>query len=633
MDGLQPTPGTSVPASPTPPQEASGPRESRTAPADLPRGAASIPALLERAAAANATSCAARSRRDGGWVDVSWAEIERRVRRIADGLAARGVRPGDRVALLSETRLEAVLAQLGILAAGAVAVPIYPSELPRQVRNLLASSGATWAFCDGAVQADKLEAVRPELPALEGAVRFDGAPRGPFEHTLEGLEREGEAYGRAHPAAHGERVRALRPGDVACIIFTSGTTGAPKGVVLAHDAWLYCAAAFPRVGVLTGDQVALMFLPLAHVMGWMVVACWLQTGASLAFARSIEKVLEDAAETHPTCMAAPPRLFEKAFGGIVSKGLAAPGLKGRLFRRAMAAFEEWAAARDAGRPYASIDLTLGKALVFPKIAAAVRERFGGRMELLISGSAPLGSRIARFFELIGMPILQGYGLTECAGTATVTPPSRLHLGTVGPPLPGSEIRLAPDGEILVRNPALMQGYWQDPAATAEALQDGWLRTGDIGELDGDGCVRITDRKKDLIKTSGGKFVAPQLLEAGLRADALVSNALVHGEGRRFVSALVALNEENVRRWAEASGIPLEGPIADSPRVHARIQATVDALNAQLPRYATIKRFALVPDFSVAGGELTPTMKLRRKAIAERHRHVLDAFYAEEATVH
>ncbi|HUL60029.1 MAG TPA: long-chain fatty acid--CoA ligase [Anaeromyxobacteraceae bacterium] len=632
MNGLQPTPEVDA-AAVNAPQERPGPRESRTAPAEVPRGAASIPALVERAAAAHPTACAARSRRDGRWVDASWTEVAQRVRRISDGLAALGVRPGDRVAVLSETRLEAVLAQLAVLAARAVAVPVYPSELPRQVRHLLGTAGATWAFCDGSVQADKLESIRGELPALQGAIRFDGPTRGPFERTLADLEREGDAFGRAHPGAHGERVRALRPDDVACVIFTSGTTGVPKGVVLSHDAWLYCAAAYPRIGILTGEQVALMFLPLAHVMGWMVVACWIQSGATLAFAQSVEKVLDDAAATHPTCMAAPPRLFEKAFGGIVSKGLAAPGLKGRLFKRAMAAFEEWVTARDAGRQYSSLDLTLGKALVFPRIAAAVRERFGGRMQLLISGSAPLSSRVQRFFELIGMPILQGYGLTECAGTATATPPACLHTGTVGPPLPGGEIRLAPDGEILIRNPALMRGYWQDPAATAAALEDGWLHTGDIGELDGDGCVRITDRKKDLIKTSGGKYVAPQLLEAGLRADALVSNAMIHGDGRRFVSALVALNEENVRRWAEAAGVPLEGPLAENPRVHARIQAVVDALNGELPRYATVKRFAIVPDFSVAAGDLTPTMKLRRKAIAERHRAVLDAFYVEDPTLH
>jgi len=366
-------------------------------------------------------------------------------------------------------------------------------------------------------------------------------------------------------------------------------------------------------------------------MGWMVVATWLEGGAALAFARSVETVLEDAGDLHPTVLAAPPRLFEKAFTAIVSKGLAAPGVRGQLFRRALHAFDGYVAARDSGRPFASVDLAVARALVFPRLARAVRERFGGRMELLVSGSAPLSTRVQRFFELLGLPILQGYGLSECAGTATITPPGQVRAGTVGPPLPGSTIRIAGDGEILLRNPALMRGYWRDPAATAEALAGGWLHTGDIGELDPDGYLRITDRKKDLIKTSGGKYVAPQLMESGLRADPLVSNAFVHGDGRRFVSALLTLNEENARRWAEASGVALEGPLEAHPAIEARLQAAVDAVNAQLPRYATVKRFAVVPEFTQAGGELTPTLKLRRKAIAEKHRAVLEAFYAEAET--
>jgi long-chain acyl-CoA synthetase len=594
----------------------------------VPLSASSVPALLLRTAAARREACAARVKRDGRWVDLSWAELMGRVRRIADGLAGAGVRPGDRVAVLSETRLEAVLAHLGILSAGAIAVPIYPSELAAQWRHLLATSGAVLAFCDGAAQADKLEGIRAQLPALRGAIRLDGTPRAPFERSLAALEAAGEAAGRDRPGGFDDRVGALRPQQEACIIFTSGTTGAPKGVVLTHECWLYCAAAYRRAGIVTGEQVGLMFLPLAHVMGWMAVVTWLEVGAALVFARSIETVLEDARDSQPTAMGAPPRLFEKAFTGIVSKGLATEGLKGRLFRTAMRAFDEYAAARDAGRPHASLRLAIARALVFPKLARAVRQGFGGRMRILVSGSAPLSPRVQRFFELLGLPILQGYGLSECSGTATVTPPGRVRPGTVGPPLPGCEIRIAEDGEILLRNPGLMRGYWQDPAATAEAFADGWLRTGDIGELDAEGFLRITDRKKDLIKTSGGKYVAPQLLESGLRAHPLVSHAFVHGDGRRFVSALLTLNEENARRWAEASGIVLDGPPAADPRIRARLQEAVDAVNADLPRYATIKRFAIVPDFSQPGGELTPTLKIRRKTIAEKHRAQLDAFYVE-----
>jgi long-chain acyl-CoA synthetase len=531
------------------------------------------------------------------------------------------------VAVISETRVEAVIADLAILAAGAITVPIYPSELAQQVRLLAARAGARWAFCDGEVQAAKVRDADGELP-LGAVIRFDGAPAGPRERTLDGLEREGGAWGRDHPDGYAARVRSVGPGDVACIVFTSGTTGRPKGVVLTHDNWLYCAAAYTRIGIMSASQVGLMFLPLAHVMGKMVISTWLEAGAALVFARSIETVLDDAAATHPTAMAAPPRLFEKAFTAIVSKGASAPGAKGRLFRMAMAGFDEWVVSCDAGAPRANLRLAVGKALVFPKVASAVRERFGGRMQLLLSGSAPLSNRVARFFELIGLPIHQGYGLSETSGVASVTPPTRRHVGTVGPPLPGSELRLAADGEVLIRNRGLMRGYWEDPAATEEVLEDGWLRSGDIGEWDADGCLRITDRKKDLIKTSGGKFVAPQQLESALRAEPLVANAMVHGDGRKFVSALVALNEPNVRAWAAASGIAISEPLAGDPRVQARIQAAIDAMNAELPRYATVKRFAIVPDFSQAGGELTPTLKLRRKAVAEKYRAVLDGFYVE-----
>jgi long-chain acyl-CoA synthetase len=602
--------------------QAAAPAPSST---ELARSAPSLVALLERNAATRGASIAARTWRDGRWTDSSWAELARRVRAASDGLVARGVARGDRVAVLSETRLEAVIADLAILAAGAITVPVYPSELPQQCRSLLASVGATWAFCDGEVQASKLR----ELADVGAVFRFDGPPAGPRESTLAELERAGEARGREHRRGYEERVAAIGPGDVACIIFTSGTTGRPKGVVLTQDSFLYCSAAYMSFGVMGEEQTGLMFLPLAHVMGKMVVSTWLDAGGALAFARSIETVLEDAGETHPTVMAAPPRLFEKAFAAIVSKGTLAPGAKGRLFRMAMDAFDAWNAAIDAGRPHGSARLALARVLVFPKVARMVRERFGGRMRYLLSGSAPLSNRVARFFELIGLPLHQGYGLSETTGVACFTPPGRRHVGTVGPPLPGTEIRLAPDGEVLIRNRGLMRGYWNDPAATAEAFEDGWLRSGDIGEWDGDGCIRITDRKKELIKTSGGKYVAPAQLESGLRADPLVSNAMVHGDGRKFVSALVTLNEPNVRAWAATAGIALGEPLASDPRVRARLQLVVDALNAELPRYATVKRFAVVPgDFSVAGGELTPTLKLRRKAIAERHREVLDAFYAE-----
>jgi long-chain acyl-CoA synthetase len=314
---------------------------------------------------------------------------------------------------------------------------------------------------------------------------------------------------------------------------------------------------------------------------------------------------------------------------VVSKGLAAPGLQGRLFRRAMRGFERWVTAADRGLEHRGLDLWLARRVVFPKVARALQQRFGGRMRLLVSGAAPLSPRIGWFFQSLGFTVLEGYGLTEVSGIATASLPGSVRIGTVGAPIPGTEVRIAEDGEVLLRGPGVMQGYWRNPEATAEAIRDGWYHTGDVGELDSAGRLRITDRKKDLIVTAGGKNVAPQNLESELKTDPLVSQVVVHGDGRKFLSALVTLSEENVRRWAEVEGFTPGQPICEDPRVRARIQRSIDALNANLASYSTIKKFAILPrDLSQEEGELTPTMKVKRKVCSERYRDILDAFYVE-----
>jgi long-chain acyl-CoA synthetase len=328
-------------------------------------------------------------------------------------------------------------------------------------------------------------------------------------------------------------------------------------------------------------------------------------------------------------MPAVPRIFEKAYNTVVAKGYATPGLKGKLFRLAMESFDAYAAAREQGRDHTSFGLLLGRKLVFPKLTAALRERFGGRMRFFVSGGAPLSPRIAWFFDALGFTILEGYGLSESSAASFVNRPGQNRIGTVGPPVPGTEVRIADDGEILIRGPGLMQGYWNDPAATAEVLRDGWLLTGDIGRLE-DGHLRITDRKKDIIVTAGGKNVAPQNLENELKAaDPLVSQVMVHGDKRKFLSAIVTLNPENARKWATENGVPVTAALHDHPSVVARIQRTVDAVNARQASYATVKRFAIAPsDFSQETGELTPTLKVKRKVVTQRFKDVLDAFYRE-----
>jgi long-chain acyl-CoA synthetase len=597
-----------------------------------PIEARSVSALFEARAAALGARTAILAKQGGAWREHAWADVAGRVRDVADGLAALGVEHGDRVAMLSQTRLEALVVDLGTMATGAIAVPIYQTSTPREVEDALRRCGASWIFCEDEGQVRKVREVRARLPALRGVVVFEGSSGDGTELPLAALEALGRAHAHDHPADHAERIAEIEPDDPATILWTSGTTGVPKGVVLTHGNWLHAGLAIGSVDVSRPEDVLLLFLPMAHSFAKLCEFGWIQTGARIAFAESVEKLLENAGEVRPTVLPAPPRVWEKVFGAVIAKGSSEPGVRGRLFRAAMAAFDRWSAAQDAGAaPAGGIGLALARRVVFPKIARTLGARLGGRMRILASGAAPLSPRISRFFEAVGLPILEGYALTECSAAATANRPGHVRHGTVGPPLPGMEVRIAEDGEILVRGPSLMAGYWQDPEATAEVIRDGWLHTGDVGALDPAGYLRITDRKKDVFKTSGGKMVAPAALEKELKAkEPLLSHVLVHGHARRFVSALVTLDEVAVARWADAERVSLARPWSEDPRVRARVQRSVDAVNAELPRFATIKRFAILPDdLSIAAGELTPTMKLRRRAVEERYRPVLDALYEDD----
>jgi long-chain acyl-CoA synthetase len=589
--------------------------------------------LFEAQAARRGANAAVKEKRDGAWRDVSWQEMARRTRNVSDGLAALGVRAGDRVAILSETRTEWILADVGILGAGAITVPIYQSNPPHECQYILEDSGAKWVFVDGSVQAEKMRQVRAKLPGLEGVVRFTGSPLGD-ERTLADLEEAGAEWGKAHPDAHAERLAAVGLGDPACYIYTSGTTGNPKGVVITHGAWVYEAEAVARIQIIRADDLILMFLPMAHSFAKVIEAVWFAEGATAAFVESLEKIVDNAGEVRPTVMPSVPRIFEKAYNAVVAKGLATPGLKGKLFKMAMQGFDAWGDGKVKGDPVerGGLAYAMGRRLVFPKLAAALSERFGGRMRLFVSGGAPLAPKINWFFHLLGFTILEGWGLTETSAGTCVNRPGQNRIGTVGPPVPGTELRIAEDGEIMVRGGGVMKEYYRKPEATAEAFRDGWFLTGDIGELTADGCLRITDRKKDIIVTAGGKNVAPQNLENELKGDPLVSQVMVHGDQRKFLSALITLNEENARKWAADAGLDaamsLEA-MAGNPAVRARIQQSVDALNAKQASYARIKAFALLPrDFTQEAGELTPTLKVKRKVCSQKYKAILDGFYVE-----
>jgi long-chain acyl-CoA synthetase len=591
--------------------------------------AVNLVSVFEATARRRGDQAAVNHKQNGKWETVSWNDLARRSRNVADGLAAWGIKPGDRVAVLGETNLEWILADLGILGSGAITVTIYQSNLPHECQYILEDSGATLLFCDTEVQAAKINEVRGKLPALKGVICAAGARPGGFERTLAQLEAAGVEYGKANPGAHAARVGAIPAEAPASFIYTSGTTGPPKGVVLTHGNWSYEATTVATLDLVRPDDMVLMFLPMAHSFAKVIEAVWFATGASCAFVESMEKIVDNAGEIRPTVMPSVPRIFEKAYNAVVSKGLATPGLKGKLFKMTMDGFDEWAAGMERGVNQSNWKFALGRKLVFPKLTLALKERFGGRMRHFVSGGAPLSAKINHFFSFCGLEILEGYGLTESSAGTFVNRPGKNTIGTVGPPVPGTVVKIAEDGEILIKGPCIMKEYYNNPAATAEALHDGWLLTGDIGEVDAAGNLRITDRKKDIIVTAGGKNVAPQNLENELKTDSLISQVMVHGDKRKFVSALITLNPETANKWAAEHGLPAGTPLHTEPRLLARLQQSVDALNARTPSYSCIKKFVVLPrDFTQETGELTPTLKLKRKAVTKNNQALLDSFYVE-----
>jgi long-chain acyl-CoA synthetase len=595
-------------------------------------------AIFERQVAKSGTATCALSKVDGRWQELSWRDLAADARAMADGLCAAGVVRGDRIGILAGTTADFVRADLAVLGAGAMVVPIYQSNKPAECRYILADSACSYVFCDSEAQAAKIREVRAQLPNLKGIFRLDrGQPGGGFEVPLEKLMQDGRDYRKAHEDEHARRLAEVKEDDVCCIIYTAGTTGDPKGVELTHGNWTYEAGAVAEMGILGHDDVVLFFLPLAHVFARVAETVWFSEGFQMAFAESIDKLVENAGEVKPTVLPAVPRVFEKAYDVVVQGGRAAPGLRGKLFGIAFASFERYADALARGETRLGLGdrlgLWLGRRLVFPKVGATLSARFGGRLRYFVSGSAPLNPKVARLFQECGFSILEGYGLSETSAGSSFNRPGKAKIGTVGTPLPGTEIKIALDGEILIRGPGVMKGYHGHPEATAEALKDGWFATGDIGEIDSDGYLRITDRKKDIIVTAGGKKIPPQNLENELQTSPLLSHVFVYGDGRKFISALVTLKSAPAQKLAQDHGSAARTlpELARDPAVVGGVQQVIDALNEKLPRYSTIKKFSVLPiEFTVEGGELTPKMSVRRKVLSQRYQSLLDAFYAEGA---
>jgi len=604
-----------------------------TAPFPLPANVMRV--LLDRAAK-NPDKTAAHFKRDGAWRTYTWKEQVERSRRISNGLLALGVKPGDRVAILSSTRVEHPIADAGILGVGGITVPMYQSILAHEVEYILRDSGASHVFVEDELQLAKVREARASLPGLGKAILFQGnVPEADASWTMtfDALSRSGDEYGAANPGEVDARIAALEPEQTASLLYTSGTTGNPKGVMLTHRNWCYEAAAVERIGVIQPGDSILFFLPLAHSFAKVVqVAAW-HTGAETAFTDPNE-IVQSAGEIRPSLIPSAPRVFEKVYSTVVSNGSSSPGLKGLLFRWSMSLFDEYVEARQAGRSYGGLGWTVAKKLVFSKVAHTLRhERLGGRIRLFVSGSAPLSPKIAWFFDLLDLPVLEGYGLTETSAGTSVNRLGKNKIGTVGLPMPGTEFKIAPDGEILIRGGGVMKGYYNRPQETAEVLEpDGWFHSGDIGSLDADGYLRITDRKKDIIVTAGGKNVAPQNIENALKTEQIVSQALVYGDKRKYLTALITVQEENARKILEAKGIRVSSyeEMTKRPEIHAEVEAAVTRLNANLARYESIKKFAIPPrDFTVETGELTPTLKVKRKVTTEHYRSVLDSLYDEK----
>jgi len=568
----------------------------------------------------------------GVWQRVSHREIERQVRLATLALGGLGLERGDRLAILSENRPEWTLADYAALCAGCLTVPIYATLPPDQIAYILNNSAARLIFVSTVEQLEKIRAIRDQLPALEHIVAFDDAAGAPdaitWREFLEIGQREEDA-GRG--ADFRERALSTTPDNVATVIYTSGTTGEPKGVLLTHNN-IYSNVQAALIAFRVGpEDVGLSLLPLSHIFERMVDYLYFACGATIAYAESIEAVPRNLVEIRPTIVASVPRLYEK----IYERVQAATGIRRALVQWATRVGLRHGEARLAGRQ-PQLGTRLAYAIADRLVFSKLRARTGGRIRFFVSGGAPLNQEIARFFHAAGILLLEGYGLTETSPVTNVNTPEAFRFGTVGLPVTGTEIRIADDGEILIRGPQVMKGYYNDPAATAEAIdEDGWFHTGDIGELDEDGFLRITDRKKDLIVTAGGKNVAPQPIENRVKTNPFVAEAVMIGDRRPYPILLITPHFETLRAWAREAGITAadtEALVRD-PRVREHMEREVLGMVAGFARFEQPKRIALLDrPFTIDSGELTPTLKVRRRVVEERYRDMIEALYGEVAQV-
>jgi len=590
--------------------------------------------LFKFSAEARPDSELLRFKQDGEWRSLTYEVVAHRVRNLALGLHDLGIRSGDKLAIWSENRPEWNIADLAALAIGAVDVPVYATQARSQIEYILADS-ATRAIFVSSTFLEQAFSLKESLPGLEYVIGIDGKSTGEGVFTLEELEERGRGVDGREPHLYESLSQAAAPDDLATLLYTSGTTGDPKGVMLTHRNLTRAALNTYRWLGLEGrkDDIALSYLPFTHIFERDVWYLYAYAGIVVAYAESIDAVAKNLAEVRPTVMTSVPRMFEKIYNRIVERGVATGFPRKQIFLWSLDVGRRWAERRNRG---ARIGLWLGlehkiaDMLVFKKWRQAV----GGNIRWFISGGAPLAPEIAYLFDAAGLTILQGYGLTETSPSISCNTEKRNRIGTVGPIIDNVFVKFAEDGEILVKGDTVMKGYYNRPSANEEAFtSDGWFRTGDIGHLDADGFLVITDRKKELIKTSGGKYIAPQHVESLAKASRFVSQVVVVGNARKFAAALIVPNMELLKSYARLKGIGYanEGELLENPKILDLFRRQLDKATPELARYEKIKKVALLArEMTAESGELTPTLKPRRKVIEEKYAGIIERLYAEEA---
>jgi long-chain acyl-CoA synthetase len=597
-----------------------------------PEPAKSVAHLFVRRVEQTPNAPALMAPTDPGWKTFTWGEVNTQVRALAAGLVALGVKNEERVGIASNTNYQWVVADLAIMLSGAATTTVYPSTGPEDTAYILADSDTVVVFAEDDNQIAKLQEQRANLPALRKVVTFTGTPDGDWVIGLQDLGELGVQLLKEQPSVIDDRIATIQPDSLATLIYTSGTTGKPKGVQLLHSNWTYEAASVEALGILTIDDVQFLWLPLAHSFGKVLEAIMLQVGFVTAVDGRVPKIVENLGTVKPTFMAAVPRIFEKVHAKVTGDIEHEGGAKKKIFDWAFGVGMKAASLREQGKTPGALlaaQLTLADKLVFSKI----KDRMGGRIRYFVSGSAALSQDINSWFRAAGLAILEGYGLTETSAASTLNRPGNAGIGTVGEPFPGTEIHLAEDGEILISGPGIMRGYHNLPEATVECFTeiDGrrWFKSGDIGQIDNRGRVSITDRKKDLVKTSGGKFIAPSAIESHFKSISKVASFIViEAADRNFVSALVAIDIESGPAWAHQVGAPANyDDLVKSDILVQHLRSDIQQLNKSLNKWETVKKFTILPtDLTVESGELTPSLKIKRKVVSDRYKDLIDAMY-------